>query len=270
MSDYFRDYSAVSQSMLKVFCQRRRLYHDYYVARTVEPPQPTDAMRKGTATHTAVLEPDKFNLLVKTYPRSVLAKNGAASTNDAKAFREEHEARGCVVLKDSEAADVRAMAESVRRTIVTAGLSVPCEREVETRWTCSETGLSLKARIDWLIPGRRRVVLDLKTCSDASPAEFRRTCERLRYGVQQAQYEDATLSLYGVNELPLFYFVAVEDSYPFACAIHELDVASAADSRVYRINKLLELKACMESNDWCEPWERRINSLSLRSLRYEE
>lgn len=269
MSDYFSDYSAVSQSMLKVFCQRRRLYHDYYVARTVEPPQPTDAMRKGTATHTAVLEPEKFDSLVKTYPKNILARNGAASTNDSKAFREEHEASGCVVLKESEADDVRAMAESVQRTIIAAGLNVPCEREVEARWICSETGLPLKARIDWFIPAKRPVVLDLKTCADASPAEFRRTCERLRYGIQQAQYEVA-VPPYGDGELPLFYFVAVEDSYPFACAIHELDVAAAIDARLYRLNKLRQLKACMESNDWCEPWERRINSLSLRSLRFEE
>lgn len=265
--DYFADYSAISQSALKVFANRRRLYQGYFVTGSIPEPEDTDPMRKGTATHTAMLEPDRFDRLVVTFPPGVLAKNGAVSTTEAKAFRDEHEATGRIVLKEADAAKVRAMADSVRR-VCGDWLGLPGEKEKSLYWYDEFTGLRLKMRMDWLVTANGLVNFDLKTTGDASPSEFKRTCERLLYGLQAAQYIDGIEQCYG--ETPDFYFIAVESAPPFACAIHEIDEGSLADARAFRRRLLKDVRACMDSGDWSETWERKISRLSLNPYRYSQ
>lgn len=260
-ADYF-SHAAVSQSMLKVFMDRRRLYEAYFVTREAEQPEPTDPMRKGTACHTAILEPDRFESLVIEYPRELLAKNGAVSTSDAKAFRDEHQAAGRVVLKEAEAAQVRAMAKSVRR-VCGKWLALPGQKEQCIYWQDEITGLQCKARLDWLIPkGDRNFIFDLKTTVDASPAAFRKRVEDGRYFLQPDHYCAGVESVTG--QRTAFIFVAVENEFPYACALYELDADAIASSIAARRKALDTLAACLESQDFSEPWERRVNSLNVR------
>lgn len=263
--DYFADYSAWSQSMLKTFLDRRRLAEAYYVKRTMQEPQPTDTMRKGTATHTALLEPERFDSLVITYPKDILAKNGAVSTTEAKAFRDEHLAAGRVVLKDSEFAEVKAMAASVRR-VCGKWMGLPGFLEEAVYWTDEDTGLALKSRLDWRIEtDNANIVLDLKTTDDASPWAFRQRVKSCRYWMQDSQYRDAATS---INGLPTqFYFAVVESSFPHACAIHRLDDSAANDARWHRGGVLSRVAECLKTGDWSEPWESAINELALPNMR---
>jgi hypothetical protein len=263
---YFGDYASVSQSMLKDFANRRRLYEAYYVTRTAERPKPTDPMRKGTALHTALLEPDRFEEIVCGWPDGLLSDDGGIRTKEAKAYRDQCRADGRVLLKDSERDDVQAMVESIRR-VLGKWLARDAAKEKSIFWNDELSGLPLKSRIDWLIMSKKPVLFDIKTTADASPGEFRRACERLGYGIQHAQYIDAVEQAIGTT--PLFYFVAVENKFPFACAIHELDEQSADDARVYRRYLLGSLKKCLDSGDFSETWERKINPLSLRPFCFE-
>jgi hypothetical protein len=102
-------------------------------------------MRKGTATHTALLEPHRFDRIVVTFPPELLASNGAVSTKAAKDFRAEHEAAGRVVMKEADAAKVRAMADSVRR-VCSDWFELESMRERSIYWTDEATGL--RARCD--------------------------------------------------------------------------------------------------------------------------
>jgi hypothetical protein len=258
---YFGDHSAVSQSMLKTFADRRRLYEGYYVTGAIPQPEDNDPMRKGTATHTALLEPHRFNRIVVTFPPDLLASNGAVSTKAAKDFRAEHEAAGCVVLKESEAAKVRAMADSVRR-VCSDWFELESMRERAIYWTDEVTGLPCKMRLDWLIQtGVRPVLLDLKTTSDASPPAFRKRIEGNGYWRQHAHYIDGAEA--AIGETPLFYFLVVEDSWPFACTLYELDDTSASDARMQRNAEMESLAHCIETNDFSEPWERLVNPVAL-------
>ena len=261
-AEYFADHGAVSQSMLKTFMDRRRLYEAYFVTGVAQPPEPTDPMRKGTATHTAILEPDRFEALVKTYPRDILASNGAVSTKEAKAFRDEHQAAGRVVLKESEAAQVRAMAESVRK-VLGKWLDYPGRKEQAVYWTDSITSLPCKLRLDWLIERQTAILFDLKTSADASPPKFRNRCEDGGYWLQASHYVDGIKAALGVEAVE-FYFVVVETDYPHACALYSIDHASLSAANVARRRLLNDLASCLATGDFAEPWEAQVTPLPLR------
>lgn len=261
--EYFADHSAWSQSMLKVFTDRRRLAEAYYVLKSEVEPEPTDPMRKGTATHTAILEPERFDELVITYPRELLAKNGAVSTNEAKDFRDQHVAAGRIVLKAAEVATVRAMALSVRR-VCGHWLSLPCRKEHSVYWQDSLTGLRCKCRLDWLIERKKSIVFDLKTTNDASPVKFRSRVEDGKYWLQAAQYIDGVKTATGAESVE-FYLIAVESEFPFACAIYSLDHASLVAAGSARRQALKDLAGCLASGDFSEPWEQAVTPLPLRS-----
>jgi len=58
------------------------------------------------------------------------------------------------------------------------------EKQVAIVWKDSETGILCKSRIDNLRDDR---IIDLKTTGNASPSEFKRTCNNFLYHVQALQ-----------------------------------------------------------------------------------
>ena len=267
-ADYFRDYSSWSQSMIKTFATRRRLAQAYYVLQTEVEPADSDPMRKGTATHTALLEPERFDELVVVYPRSVLDKKGNCTTNASEDFFNEQTVAGRTVLKQKQFEAVQAMAASVRR-VCGRWLDLPGEKEQVIRWTDEYSGLPLKARIDWIISLQTPIIFDLKTTADASPYKFRKRIEDGRYWLQAAQYIDAVRHATGCPESPEFYFIAVESEFPFACAMHTLDRASLLAAYSARRRLLNDLNACLATNSWEEPWETEITRLPLRDFAFD-
>lgn len=264
--DYFSDYSAVSQSMLKTFLERRGVYKARYIDRTLPEKPSTDPMRKGTATHTAFLEPERFTALVHRWPVGLLSEGDKILTKAAKAYRDEAAAAGRVLLKDAQYADVQFMAESVKR-VCGSWLASGGDTEREVRWNCPDTGLGLKSRLDWFheLPDRN-IVFDLKTSADASPDGFRAAVKRGRYWLQAAQYSEAATS---INGKPTeFYFVAVESEFPYTCAIHTLDAETLATGCRLRKALLRDLAFCLESGDFSEPWESNITTISLRDYEF--
>jgi len=262
-AEYHAAYSRWSNSMLQTFRYRRRLAEARYMLRTAPPEKPTAGMERGTLTHQAILHPDQLSGNYAIYPASVLAKNGAASTGDAKAFREENERAGKIVMKSEEFADIKAMADSVRR-VCGRWLSLPCKRAHTIHWTNQETGVPLKMLADWIIDSETMICFDLKTTRDASPKAFTRSVEKFGYWGQDAQYrEGLTVATGKPCEL---YFVAVEAEYPFTCAIHALDEGSQNHAARARLKTLQDLQKCRESGVWAEPWEGNVSPLSLSTF----
>lgn len=264
---YFADYSAWSQSMLKTFMDRRRLAQAYYIDRSATEPPPTDPMRKGTATHTAILEPDRFEELVITYPEDYLDARGYVTTKIAKEFRDQHQAAGRVVLKEAEAAQVRAMADSVRR-VCGKWLEKPGRKEQSVYWTDEITGLRCKARLDWLLERKTPIVLDLKTTADSSPVKFRNRVEDGGYWLQASHYAEGVKHVMGVEAVE-FYFIVVETEFPYSCALYSLDHPATVAANLARRRVLNDLTGCLASGDFAEPWELGITALPLRSRCYE-
>lgn len=264
---YFADYSAWSQSMLKTFLERRRLAEAYYITKSAVEPEPTDPMRKGTAVHTALLEPEKFDDLIRIYPANILAKNGAVSTNEAYAFRDEHEAAGRMVFKEKDVVAIREVAKSVRRKCG-EWIDAANYREHEIRWIDDETGLPCKMRLDLLWVQDSLHILDLKAVTDPSPQEFQRAIDRQMYWFQDAHYSEGVRKVFG--QYPSFGFIAAETKFPYTTAIHCIKPRERKRARRERRRVVAAVAECIRTGDWSERWEEPINELSVSEWSYSQ
>lgn len=174
----------------------------------------TDAMRLGRATHTAILEPDKFETeyIEWTGARRAGGKWDdfeAAAANAGKTILRAQDYDVCMTMRDA----VRA------HPVARAYLDEPGgERELTLLWRDAETGLACKVRLDL----RCSDIVDLKTSLHAEPFQFGRQAANLAYHLRAAFYVDAHLAVTG--EAKQHAFISVEKSAP-----HDVVVYSVPD-----------------------------------------
>ena len=139
-----------------------------------------ESLRLGSAFHTMILEPqrtpDGWELMTNDERRQVASMYDSLLAYD-----------GGAIVKLLDLAEC----EKVRQ------------------WTCPRTGLPLKAKIDMCVLPRRRHILDLKTTSAKSQAEFEETIEEYHYDRQAAFY------LSSEEEAVYFEFVGVQKQPPY-------------------------------------------------------
>lgn len=205
--------------------------------------KPTPAMIVGTATHTKVLG---VGAQVITYPEEHLTPSRAVSTKaETRAWIEEQESAGRVLLTASDMRRVDAMAEAV--------LAEPEARKILERVEKREVsifnqvqGVDVRARFD-LYDGL--LGADLKTAADASPAGFNRIVGQRGYHIQEAWYEDAHYAETG-TPLEEFKFLVVENTAPYSVAVYDLDPMwrEIAAGKVFNARETY--KRCVETNTW--------------------
>jgi hypothetical protein len=255
--EYIADASHVSRSMLEDFRYSRRYFHAKHVARSLPPEPSTDEMKFGTATHICVLEPERMNRAIRVIPQSVLASNGARSTNAYKEWAAEHD--GYVLMKRAEFDALRRVVDAVWANDCARGLlEMPGPTEQTIKWLDPETSLPGKSRRDKVLS---EVIVDLKTCPDSSSGAFARKCAELGYHRQAAFYVDGDEAATG--EKKAFVFIAVSKEPPHDVAVYELDEADVDLGRQQNRASLAELAECYASDDWANPGESQITTIQL-------
>jgi exodeoxyribonuclease VIII len=237
--DYHR-LKAVSPSQIKVLGRSPLHYFDQFLAEDREKREPTPAMLMGTALHTAVLEPDLWSATIAVPPHSFDRRTKAGKELAAEF---ERESAGKIVLSPEDADQVRRMADAVRKHPA-AGflLELPGRCEASYTWTDPATGLECKTRPDWHSEDGR-IVVDVKTCRDASRAEFAKSIANLDYHVQAAWNQSAI----GAEQ---FITIAVENVRPFAVAVYPASGGMIA-AGMRRIEAAMTLLAeCHASGRW--------------------
>ena len=231
---------AVSPSQIKVLGRSPLHYYDQFLADDREKREPSPEIIKGTALHTAVLEPELWDSTVAV-PSQRFDRRTKAGKELAAAF--EAESAGKLVLSPDDAEDVRRMADAVRRHPAARFLlELPGRREASYTWTDPQTGLACKTRPDWHSKDRR-IVVDVKTTRDASRVEFAKSIANLDYHVQAAWNQDAI----GAEQ---FLTIAVENTRPYAVAVYPASGAMIAAGR-RRIEAAMTLLAeCHASGRW--------------------
>lgn len=241
-ADYFAD-SGVSNSMLSSLA--RSPAHCWALSLDPNRPaeEPTPAKIAGTLCHMVMLEPERAAQRYAVKPDGM-----SFSTRDGKAWREAHSAHKIVSHGDMLVAQAQRLAL----------LSVPelahalskGRAEVSFFWIDSRTGLRCKGRADWLhtLPDGRVIVLDIKTTTDADPAEFGRSVWRYGYHRQSAHYT-AGLTACGLD-VAAFLFAAVTNARPFLAVPYMLD-DEATRRGAEHVTELLDLFAqCLSANHW--------------------
>ncbi len=261
--EYHADRSAVSCSSLKVFRERRRLYHDQYILGNPERRKTTAKMNMGTLTHADILEPGSSQSLYCEMPDFLLSgANRSISSNEAKKWKADKEAKGKIVLKSNEFAAVQEMSKAIRAKFGD-WLKMPSKREHAIYWTNTETGIRCKCRPDWLLfPDGQVIDLDVKTTSDSSPDQFQHRVEQCLHWLQVPHYLEGIQ--HATGKPAEWYFLVVEDEFPFACQLCRLDHQSFENAKTERLRLLESLATCITEDQWGEPWEQTINNLDIK------
>lgn len=207
-----------------------------------EPGDPTPAMKNGTLVHTALFEPDQVAARYVVKPEGM-----NFSTKDGKAWRD---AQTLEIVEDLQMRTALAQAAAVRAVPDLAALLADGYGEASAFWIDAETGELCKCRPDWTSPAGDGVILvDGKTCQDASPDGFGRAIWNMDYHLQAAWYSDGFEAATGLR-VHGFVFAAVESAWPHVAAPYMLgdDVLEAARRENRRLlNRYAE---CKRSGVW--------------------
>lgn len=191
----------------------------------------------GTAAHSLILEDDTSGLSIVN-----------ADDWRSKAAREEREAaytEGTVPLLAKEFAVVEAMCDAVMAHPHASRLLTG--HVAERSYFAEIGGAEAKCRADAVHEGIGAVV-DLKTTTDADPAEFGRTAYGFGYHQQVAWYQDVIQAVTGFA--PAFYFVLVEKTAPYLVSVVELTPEFVDYGREANARALTIYQQCQESGEW--------------------
>jgi exodeoxyribonuclease VIII len=230
-ADYHADPS-VSASHLHAVASSPYHYWSRFLNPSRPPSVQTAAMKLGSLTHCAVLEPDELS-----------SRYGICLPRNTKAGKEmaaEMEAEGIEAVTSTDMEQALAMAASVRSHQAAAALLRDGKAEQSFWWDDKLTGLRCKCRPDWYVG---TTIVDLKTTTDASPKGFAKSVAQWRYHVQQSHYLAGTFA-------ERFVFIAVEKQYPFVTACYELDETAALHGSTERRNNLQTIADCRAISEW--------------------
>lgn len=238
-----------------------------------EPGEPTPAMKNGTLVHCCIFEPDAVDARYVVVPSDAPRRPTDAQRKAAKPSPEtvraiewwddfEQRTRGAEVIDADQARAARAQAAALRRLPEIGALLSDGFGEASAFWIDETTGELCKCRPDWTSPAGDGVILvDGKTCQDASPEGFSRAIWNLDYWLQAAWYSDGFEKATG-KRVHGFVFAAVESSWPHAAAAYMLgdDVLDKARAENRR---LLDLYAeCRRTGVW-PGYQQSIQSIAL-------
>ncbi len=207
------------------------------------PGDPTPAMKNGTLVHCAIFEPDQVAA------RYVAKPDGMSfASKEGKAWREANADREPVDAEQMAAA--LAQADALRRLPDVGALLSEGFGESSAFWIDEATGELCKCRPDWCSPtGEGVVLLDGKTCQDASPDGFGRAVWNMDYWLQAAWYSDGFEAATGLR-VHGFVFAAVESAWPHAAAAYMLG-DDVLDKARRENRRLLNLYAeCKRTGVW--------------------
>lgn len=232
-------------------------------------PLDTEAIRFGSAYHLFILEPEKFDeeyfviddtnfcrqliefgTLDKKGQRVEVSKPRATNAYKEWLASQESQANGRILFDTDDYNRMKAMKDRLFsnryiRSLLTNGeaeKSYYCDLQIITG-----QNVGVKVKPDYCKP-KKRLIIDLKTCGDASVKGFARHAADMDYHISAALYADM-LSFFEGKEMGwTFMFIAQEKTKPFAFNIFEASPQFISQGR-YEYELLLQLYAWCRDND---------------------
>jgi hypothetical protein len=244
----YHAHSALSSTGLVKMLQAPAKYRQYR-----DNPEPAKKeFDVGSAVHSKVLG---VGAPITVIPAEYLSASGSVGTNNARAFIEGAREQGRIPVKQAEADEVNAIAESVLAHPVARLLfeqSGTAEASVFAQ--DPETGVDIRCRFDYLpdFTVEDPWCVDLKTSAgDASPDGFARTIAKpeLRYDVRQELYLHTYATVTG-DFMARMKFVVVEKTAPFLVGVYDLSSEYANLGRNKMRQGLNTYAACLTAGMW--------------------
>ena len=223
-----------------------------YWAKHLNPLRPlkeaTPQMQLGSAFHALILEPHVFEKEYFIMPERVLLKNVGREAYDEYKKTEE-EAKNCkdkVVLSRDDYLVLLEMQSRFQLNKEAVELIRDSRIENSFFWIDKDSELLLKARPDIL---HENMIVDLKTCADASPKAFQNTMVSGGYHIQGAMIRDAVEATEG-RRINHVINICIETKYPYNMAIYIID-EFAIDAGQEKYKQIcIDLKNARETNSF--------------------
>ncbi len=224
----------------------------------------TPAPDIGTATHTAILEPELFE---KTVMRGPEDRRG----NKWKEAKDEAVAKSMILLTDGDYAKVDVMREVAAMSAHLQAL-LRGEKLVEQSAYAEdeEHGVLVKCRPD-LFNKTLGIIGDLKTAVSASSEDFSKAVGQRGYAMQEALYTDVFSRASGLS-VDGFVFIVIEkptDENPPIVKCYELDAAAVNEGYAQYRKALAMYAECHKIDTW-PAYGDGIDTISLRRWDYRE
>jgi exodeoxyribonuclease VIII len=251
--NYHQDRTCISASGLKLISKSPLHYWDRYINPAYQDAT-TPAMAFGSLVHTLMLEPDTFN------ERYAISPDVNKTTKEGKAaytaFTEANEGKEFISSKDYALAT--SMIKKAKSNPIVTDLLDLSEKEAMHTFEIMGVQCKMKADAINIFDG---CIIDIKTCTDASPTEFGRSAYNLNYLLQAAFYLDGYYLATGTN-LKRFIFIAMEKTAPYITAVYELTAEQLDLGRTKYLAALQTYKNCLAIGNW-EAYGDEIQPLQL-------
>ena len=178
----------------------------------------TAALRAGTITHCAVLEPSKFQNEYVVPPE--INRRTKAGKEEWAAWEAENGDK--IAISKEELARSNLLRQHVFANPKAAEMLVGGSAEVPLTWVEQINGelYDFKGRADYIKTfGDTMLVIDLKTTQDASYKSFQRSVANWDYSLQAAHYKRGVEILHPEYDVH-FVWVVIEKQAPYGCAVY--------------------------------------------------
>jgi hypothetical protein len=226
---------------------RKSPRHAWTECRRLNPDwQPTDkkTFDIGRAAHRAVLGAGDDYVAI---PVDLLAKNGAASTSEAKNFIERARMAGQTPLKEDEIGDIEAMRIVAHARLAEHGVTLDPERS-ELCAIVQIEGIWCRAMCDNVPADPTQPIYDFKTCEDATPEACLRSVLNYGYDIQAEHYRAVWKAATGEDRD--FVFIFQEKSAPYEVTLVRLSGSfrHLAERRAAKARAMWA--ECITTNNW--------------------
>lgn len=246
--EYHDDKDFISRSSLMDYTQSP---YNYW-SKHLNPDRPnqeknTPAINLGKAFHTLVLEPHLFDECFAVMPPRVLLKDVGRETYEAfKRKSEEIIVSNKVILSDDDFLLLSNMRLRFETNTQAMQLIENARIENSFFWQDKISEILVKARPDIL---HENMIIDLKTCSDASIRSYQMEMVKYGYHVQGAMIRDGVEAIEG-RRINNVINICIENKYPHNMAIYIIDELAIDEGEIKYKDILLDLKNSIKDNHY--------------------
>lgn len=223
--EYHEDKNAVNSSSLKKMVKSPLAFHHSFYGEKTEP---TEAMKFGTLAHLALLQGDKFlsSYVVMPEFESRTADGKLSESKNTKYYKEQVENwkksldKDAVVVTTEEYEKLTGMIKSLMNHEMARKLLSDGKPEICGYWRDPETGIRCRMQADF-VSFNLGALVDVKTTSDCSWEEFRRSVESLDYSFQMAMYAEGIKQITGTRPKHIVW-IAIENKAPYEVKVFEM------------------------------------------------
>lgn len=260
-AEYHAELEHDSNSSLSLFRKSPPKYYHQRITKRIPLDKDTPAKQMGSAIHTAVLEPEKFDSVIVEIPADVLNADGHKKGNDWKVWSWNN--RGRIQLTKAEIDEIRWMVDGVWGNPAARDLLKACTAFESTVMVDGED--PRKCRFD-AVAEIDSFYADLKSHCFEDELEFWRSVQQFGYHRQAALYSDIFHNAYGSK--PKCKLILVSKECPDDVVVRTMPAAAVEVGHIENREAFAGLRKCRASGVWLREGAHEERELFLPEFFY--